>query len=90
LSKEIRFKYKVKEQFFGIPKVIFANGHSGIVIDYNGEYGLTQFSYGIVDTPENLVRIKNAMESENFLKLMSYVKYTNNKYDYKKSYLFRR
>jgi hypothetical protein len=69
---------------FGVSKLIWSNGLGTYpVIDNDGEYGLTQFSYGIIDTPENLIRIKSAMESENFLKLMSYVKYTNNKYDYK-------
>jgi hypothetical protein len=69
---------------FGVSKLIWSNGLGTYpIIDNDGEYGLTQFSYGIIDTPENLIRIKSAMESENFLKLMSYVKYTNNKYDYK-------
>jgi hypothetical protein len=69
---------------FGVPKVIWSNGLGTYpILDEDGIYGLTQFSYGIVDTIENLKKIKTAMESENFLKLMSYVKYTNNKYDYK-------
>lgn len=69
---------------FGVPKVIWSNGlGTSPIIDNDGQFGLTQFSYGIVDTSENLSKIKVAMESEKFLKIMSYVKYTNNKYDYK-------
>jgi len=69
---------------FDVPKVIWSNGLGTYpIVDSEGTYGLTQFSYGIVDSVENLENIKIAMESEEFIELMSYVKYTNNKYDYK-------
>lgn len=69
---------------FDVPKVIWSNGLGTYpIIDEDGVYGLTQFSYGIVDNVKNLENIKIAMESEEFIKLMTYVKYTNNKYDYK-------
>jgi hypothetical protein len=58
---------------FGIPKVIWSNGRVisvGIVIDERGEYGLTQFSYAIVDDLENLKKIKIAMDSQKFRKVM--------------------
>jgi hypothetical protein len=69
---------------FGKPKVIWSNGGGTYpIIDEKGEYGLTQFSYAIVDKPENLLNIKNAMNSKRFINLMTYVKFTENKYNYK-------
>lgn len=53
---------------FGQPKVIWASGSSGVIIDYKGDYGLTPFSAGIVDDVENLENIKKALESEKFIK----------------------
>ncbi len=69
---------------FKLPKVIWSNG-LGIypIIDINGEYGLTQFSYGIIDNKKNLKVIKKMLESEKFIELFNYCKFTNNKYDYK-------
>lgn len=76
---------------FGIPKVIWTNGLGTYpVIDQTGYYGLTQFAYGITDDIENLENIKKAMESERFIKMMEYSKFTNNKYDYKIIRTFRK
>lgn len=58
----------INKGHFGIPKVIWGNGSSGVIIDYKGEYGLTQFSRAIVDNLENLENIKKALESEKFIK----------------------
>jgi hypothetical protein len=58
---------------FGQPKVIWSNGRIssvGSYIDENGEFGLTQFSYAIVDEVENLPYIKRALDSLRFKKLM--------------------
>lgn len=58
---------------FGIPKLIWSNGRIssiGSYIDNNGEFGLTQFAYAIVDTPENLPYIKKAFDSIEFRNLM--------------------
>jgi predicted RNA methylase len=75
---------KINKGHIGIPKIIWSNGLGTYpIIDVNGEYGLTQFAYGIVDTLENLPFIKKVMESNIFIKFMSYVKFTNNKYHYK-------
>jgi hypothetical protein len=69
---------------FGIPKVIWSNGLGTYpIIDEEGEYGLMEYSFGIVDTLENLEKIKIALNSEKMLKLMTYVRFTNNKYDNK-------
>jgi hypothetical protein len=58
---------------FGIPKVIWSNGRIssvGSYIDDTGEFGLTQFSYAIVDEVENLPFIKRTLDSLKFKKLM--------------------
>ena len=62
-----------KNGHFGTPKVIWSNGdaaHTGTFVDEKGEYGLTQFSYSIVDDKENLQNIKNAMDSKKFRDMM--------------------
>jgi hypothetical protein len=58
---------------FGYTKLIWSNGRIisvGSVIDTNGDYGLTQFSYAIVDDIENLNNIKKAFDSDKFRKIM--------------------
>ena len=80
-----------KKGHFDIPKVIWSNGLGTYpIIDENGEYGLTQFSYGIIDDKEKLNNIKLSLENTNFIKLMEYVKFTNNKYNYKVIALFKK
>lgn len=51
---------------FGIPKLIFGSGATGFYIDNEGKYGLTQWCTGIVDTVDNLSKIKNVFESKKF------------------------
>jgi hypothetical protein len=69
---------------FGLPKVIWSNGLGTYpVIDSEGDYGLMEYSFGINDSIENLENIKIALESTKMLKLMTYVRFTNNKYDNK-------
>jgi hypothetical protein len=53
---------------FGLSKVIFARGASGVISDKIGEYGLTEFAYGIVDDSINIDGIKKALESDHFIK----------------------
>lgn len=58
---------------YGVPKLIWSNGRVssvGSFIDMNGEYGLTQFSYGIIDEPKNLLNIKKAFDTKRFRDLM--------------------
>lgn len=58
---------------FGISKLIWSNGRIisvGSYIDEVGEFGLTQFSYAIVDSIENLKYIKKAFDSKEFRNLM--------------------
>jgi len=69
---------------FNVPKVIWSNGLGTYpVVDEDGKYGLTQFSYGIIDSQDKLKSIEYAMNSKLFLELFTYCKFTNNKYDYK-------
>ena len=58
---------------FGKPKVIWSNGRIssiGNYVDENGEYGITQFAYAIVDEVDNLPNIKMALDSKKFKNLM--------------------
>lgn len=58
---------------FGSPKLIWSNGRItsvGSIIDENGSYGLTEFSYAIVDEPKNLPLIKKVFDSKIFRDLM--------------------
>lgn len=76
---------------FGIPKVIWSNGTSSVHIDKNGEYGLTQFAYAIVDEPKNLPMIKKALESKKFIELMKSCALNNShRYNHKVIALFRK
>ena len=63
----------VKKGHFGTTKLIFSNGRissANYFVDQNGEYGLTQFSYGIIDSIENLRDIYKAMRTKEFKNLM--------------------
>lgn len=58
---------------FGIPKMIWSNGESmyaGSFVDILGDYGLTQFSYAIIDDKNNLENIKIAFDSDMFRNMM--------------------
>jgi 16S rRNA G966 N2-methylase RsmD len=61
---------------FGIPKLILGNGTNPTsLLDLNGEFGLTQFAFGIVDTIENLPQIERALKTEKFQKINKSTKY---------------
>jgi len=57
---------------FGIPKVIFSNGTSTPFVDSNGEYAVCQYSYGIVDSVENLEKIQQALLNPKFMELIKF------------------
>jgi hypothetical protein len=74
----INLMYSTTDQkgHFRIPKVIFGNGTNPTsFIDNEGQYGLTQFSFGIVDSVENLIQIEKVIKSEKFQKLNKATKY---------------
>jgi hypothetical protein len=76
---------------FDIPKVLWSNGvASSLVIDLEGQYGLTQFSYAITDSEKNLHKIYMAMNSEKFIELMKFADGKQHKYKYKVISTFRK
>jgi hypothetical protein len=72
----LSFKWSTTNQngHFGQSKLVWipnAQG-TGYYIDIEGNYGLTNFATAIVDTPGNLVQIKNIIEhNEEFRKLIT-------------------
>lgn len=73
---------------FGIPKVIWSNGAgSDVIVDKNGEYGLTQFSYAIAADRNDLENIKKAIQSEKFQEICGMVKTTLDRYS--KNFMMR-
>ena len=89
----MKYKYSnIDKGHFGIPKVIWSDGTATYpIVDKDGVYGLTQFCYAIVDSPENLQKISNAMNNNNFLTFMKYLIFKmNNKYNYKIIRLFKK
>lgn len=74
---------------FGIPKVILSNG-AGVVIDKTGEYGLTQWAYGIADDAEKLEDIKLYFESSHFDKLKQATQIDSSSFNVKIFQLFKK
>ena len=78
---------------FGESKLIFSNGRIssiGSFIDTNGEYGLCQFSSGIVDDKKLLSLIKSAFDSIEFRNLMESCSVSDMSVNYKILSLFRK
>jgi hypothetical protein len=73
---EIEYIYSSKNiGHFNIPKVVWSNTRItsiGTYIDKDGEFGMTQFCYGIVDKDKNLTNISKALKSKRFTEIMSY------------------
>ncbi len=67
-SNDLSFKWSntMEKGMFNIPKVIFGSGATGIIVDKNGDYGLTQWCTGIVDDVDNLENIAKALNSNKF------------------------
>ena len=84
-KKGMKCTYANQKSYMFVPKVIWSNGVGTYpIIDREGMYGLTQFSYAIVDKVEHLEFIKNAMNDPEFIDLMKCAKFTtNHKYNYK-------
>ena len=83
----------IKKEFFGTPKLIWSNGRIssiGSYIDDKGEFGLTQYSYAIVDEVKNLPLIKKAFDSKEFRTLMEHCAVAQNTINYKIISLFKK
>ena len=78
---------------FGIPKLIWSNGRIisvGSYADKTGEYGITQFSYAIVDDANVLDKIKQAFDTKKFRALMEACAICDMKINSKVIALFRK
>jgi hypothetical protein len=59
-----------KKGHFGIPKVIFGRQISGVFIDKEGSFGMSDCCAAIIDDVKNLELIQKAMTSNKFIELM--------------------
>jgi hypothetical protein len=76
---------------FDIPKLVFSlEGATGAYLDIDGTYGLTQFSWAIVDDVENLTQMKKVFDSSVFRELMTATTLKGNVFNYKIIALFRK
>lgn len=76
---------------FGLSKVIFASGASGVYVDKNGNYGVMNFGSAIVDNVENLENIQKALLSEDFIRnIMGFKNSLGDKYNRKIIATFRK
>jgi hypothetical protein len=73
-KSHITHYYSTKQHgHYGVPKFIWSNGRIssiGSYVDINGDYGLTQFAYAIVDDAHNLSKIKEVFDKKEFRNLM--------------------
>jgi hypothetical protein len=80
-----------KNGHFNLPKVIWSNGSAtSPIVDEIGEYGLTQFSYAIIDDVENLNDIKKALSNPYFIRHIMLFKKLADIYNYKVISTFRK
>jgi predicted RNA methylase len=88
----INFWYsKVNNGHIGQPKVIWSNGLGTYpILDLEGHYGLMEYSFAIIDEPQNLPLIKKVMESDIFTKLMDSVRFINHRFQWKTISTFRK
>jgi hypothetical protein len=70
-------------------KFIFSNG-AGFICDTDGIYGLTQWSYAIVDKKENLSKIEKTFRSEKFNKIKNAIQLDSSSYNIKIMKLFKK
>ena len=72
-SMQLRYSNINTKGHFGIPKVIWSNGSATTpFVDKDGEYGMCQFAYAIIDKLQNLSNIRKAMLNPKFIKLMAF------------------
>jgi len=83
----LRWSNTDKNGHFGLSKFIFSNG-SGFILDNDGKYGLTQWSYCIYDTPENFNKILKCFNNNRFKKIIKAIKLDSSTYNIKVMKLF--
>ncbi len=67
VNDEPKFYYSNElKGHFGIPKLIFASGATGFLKDIHGQFGLTNFARGIVESPQNIEELYLFMKSNKF------------------------
>lgn len=74
---------------YGIPKFIFTNG-AGFCGDIKGEYGISQWGSGIVDTPENIPLIERVFRNPNFVEIKKAIQVDSSNYNIKIMRLFKK
>jgi len=81
-----------KNGHFGISKLICGSASSGtnFLNDVDGKYGITQFSFGIVDSIENLDKIKTALSSTKFQKIIQNIPHYSSAINFKILSKFRK
>jgi hypothetical protein len=85
-SKGVQFRWSSDNSkgHFGKSKIIWTNGSkTEPILDIEGNYGLTEFACAIVDTPENLVKLKNVLDSNKFISDIMFFRGRGNVYDKK-------
>ena len=90
---DLRWSSTNKNGHFGIPKVTFGIGirEGGFLVDYEGKYGLCQFTAGIAGTDENeLENIKKALDSKDFREIMQACQLSTQLYNKNVISLFRK
>ena len=91
-KSELTYYYSSKQHgHYDVPKIIWSNGgNPGSYIDSNGDYGLTQFAYAIVNKPENLQKIKEVFDSKEFRNLMEMTTFGQGHINYKVISIFKK
>jgi hypothetical protein len=83
----VRYKYSSRKDngHFGVPKVIFGeSGINDVIIDMNGEYGMTQGAMGIeVNTKREAEDLKKCLMSEKFKEFLSSNMWSNFRIDWR-------
>ena len=77
---------------FGIPKIIFGEaGINDVIIDINGDYGMTQGAIGLViDNDDDPYLMKKVIESKEFLDIIDSCMWSNFRIDAKLFMLFKK
>jgi hypothetical protein len=73
---------------YGVSKFVFTNG-AGFLCDENGEYGISQWGSGIVDSVENLPLIERAFRNPRFQEIKRAIQLDSSSYNIKVMRLFR-